>query len=223
MDGFDRRRRLLAIGLAGLAGFVDAVGFLSADGYFVSFMSGNTTRLGVDLATRPDRAVVPALLITGFVAGVAGGAIIAARAGPRRKRAVLGLVTLLLVAAAGLREAALEGAAPGFVPLALLVTAMGALNNTFLRDGTVSVGLTYMTGALVKLGQAIAASLLGQPRGDGAVHAALWGGLASGAVLGALAFAHLAGAALWLASGWAMLMLALAWRLEKGAATGFGT
>ena len=218
MDGFDRQRRLLAIGLAGLAGFVDAVGFLSADGYFVSFMSGNTTRLGVDLATRPDRAVVPALLITGFVAGVAGGAIIAARAGPRRKRAVLGLVALLLVVAA-----ALEAAAPGFVPLALLVTAMGALNNTFLRDGTVSVGLTYMTGALVKLGQAIAASLLGQPRGDGAVHAALWGGLASGAVLGALAFAHLAGAALWLASGWAMLMLALAWRLEKGTATGFGT
>ncbi|WP_298199565.1 YoaK family protein [Novosphingobium sp.] len=217
MDGFDRRRRLLAIGLAGLAGFVDAVGFLSADGYFVSFMSGNTTRLGVDLVTRPDRAVVPALLITGFVAGVAGGAIIAARAGPRRKRAVLGLVALLLVAAA------LQGAAPGFVPLALLVTAMGTLNNTFLRDGTVSVGLTYMTGALVKLGQAIAASLLGQPRGDGVVHAALWGGLASGAVLGALAFAHLAGAALWLASGWAMLMLALAWRLEKGAATGFGT
>jgi uncharacterized membrane protein YoaK (UPF0700 family) len=40
--------------------------------------------------------------------------------------------------------------------LAMLVLAMGALNNTFLRGGEVSVGLTYMTGALVKIGQGIA-------------------------------------------------------------------
>nr|WP_221773796.1 YoaK family protein [Novosphingobium piscinae] len=200
----------MAIGLAGLAGFVDAVGFLSADGYFVSFMSGNTTRLGVDLATRPDRALVPALLIAGFVGGVTAGAVIASRAGPRRQRAVLGLVALLLLAAAALR-----GQAPAALSLALLVSAMGALNNTFLRDGTVSVGLTYMTGALVKLGQALAAGLLGQPRPDGWIQAALWVGLASGAVLGGLAFVHLAGTALWLAGGWAVLMLGWAWRLER--------
>ena len=210
MNDLDPRRRVLAIGLAGLAGFVDAVGFLSADGYFVSFMSGNTTRLGVDLAARPERALVPALLIAGFVGGVTAGAVIATRAGARRKRAVLGLVALLLLAAAMLR-----GQAPAALPLALLVSAMGALNNTFLRDGTVSVGLTYMTGALVKLGQAIAAGLLGQPRPDGWIHAALWGGLASGALLGALAFVHVAGWALWLASGWAVLMLGWAWRLES--------
>ncbi|RSY01673.1 DUF1275 domain-containing protein, partial [Sphingomonas koreensis] len=51
MIRYDRNRRRFAVALAAMAGFVDAVGFLSADGYFVSFMSGNTTRLGVDLGT----------------------------------------------------------------------------------------------------------------------------------------------------------------------------
>ena len=67
MNSIDRSRRRLAIAAAALAGFVDAAGFLSAQGYFVSFMSGNTTRLGVDLALRPMMAIIPAMLIAGFV------------------------------------------------------------------------------------------------------------------------------------------------------------
>ena len=66
MNAIDQSRRRLAIAAAALAGFVDAVGFLSANSYFVSFMSGNTTRLGVDLVTSPTTALVPALLIAGF-------------------------------------------------------------------------------------------------------------------------------------------------------------
>ena len=38
--------RALQLGLSGLAGLLDATGFLIANGYFVSFMSGNTTQLG---------------------------------------------------------------------------------------------------------------------------------------------------------------------------------
>ena len=38
--------RTLQLGLSGLAGLLDATGFLIANGYFVSFMSGNTTQLG---------------------------------------------------------------------------------------------------------------------------------------------------------------------------------
>ena len=52
MQTLDQPRRHLAFALAARAGFVDAVGYLSADQYFVSFMSGNTTRLGVELARR---------------------------------------------------------------------------------------------------------------------------------------------------------------------------
>ena len=214
MNRLDRGRQRLAIGLAGLAGFVDANGYLSAHGYFVSFMSGNTTRLGVDLARDPAQAAVPALLIAGFVSGVTAGAVVAGRSGVRRKPAVLALVTALLLTAAIVRGAALPGPGPALT-LALLVAAMGALNNTFQRGGEVTIGLTYMTGALVKLGQALGARLLGQPRTGWAAQIALWCGLAAGAVLGALACAWIAGAALWLAGGWAAAMLGLALRLTR--------
>lgn len=205
MNRLDRGRQRLAVGLAGLAGFIDAIGFLSAEGYFVSFMSGNTTRLGVNIARDPALAVIPALLITGFVAGVTAGAVVAAITGARRKPAVLALVAALLTAAAASRSLM-----PPAFTLALLVGAMGALNNTFQRDGEVSVGLTYMTGALVKLGQAIGARLLGQSRSGWRAYAVLWCGLAAGAVLGALTWSHLSGAALWLGAGWALAMLSYA-------------
>ena len=157
MHSIDRSRRHLAIAAAGLAGYVDAVGFLTADRYFVSFMSGNTTRLGVDLIVAPRTAAIPALLIAGFLGGVVGGALVAAKAGARRKFAVLTLVAALLAGASGMSHADL--AAP---TLALLVLAMGALNNTFQKGGEVSVGLTYMTGALVRFGQGLAAKLTGR-------------------------------------------------------------
>jgi len=63
MHRYDRSRRQFAIALSGLAGFVDSVGFLSAGGYFVSFMSGNTTRLGVSLGIDPAQALLPVLMI----------------------------------------------------------------------------------------------------------------------------------------------------------------
>lgn len=209
MNQFDRRRQVLATGLAGLAGFVDATGFLSANGYFVSFMSGNTTRLGVDLAAAPASALVPSLLIGGFVLGVALGALVAGRAGARRKPAVLALVAALLGGAA---LAAARGA--GNVEMGLLVLAMGALNNTFQRGGEVAVGLTYMTGALVKLGQALGARALGQRREGWLAYMVLWCGLAIGAVGGALTFVHLGSAAVWIGAVWALAMLAVSLTLD---------
>ena len=46
------------VALSTLAGYVDATGFLMLGGFFVSFMSGNSTRLGVGLiegTPRPRR------------------------------------------------------------------------------------------------------------------------------------------------------------------------
>ncbi|MET0589102.1 MAG: YoaK family protein [Novosphingobium sp.] len=211
MDRFDRPRQALAIGLAMLAGYVDAIGFLSADGYFVSFMSGNTTRLAVDLALNWRLALTPALLITGFVCGVAGGSVLATKAGVWRKPAVTGLVTTLLLAAASLREI---GATPASV--GALVLAMGALNSTFQRNGEVAVGLTYMTGALVKLGQALGGLLAGQPRNGWLAHGLLWVGLATGAIAGAILFVRLGEIASWIGAGWAGLaFLATCWLAQR--------
>jgi uncharacterized membrane protein YoaK (UPF0700 family) len=202
MHRFDRSQQALAIGIAALAGLVDAIGFLSADSYFVSFMSGNTTRLAVDLATAPARAVVPALLVCGFVAGVALGAIVSEKAGRWRKPVLLATVAALLFLGALLRALESSGGA-----LAMMVLAMGAVNNAFRRDGEIAVGLTYMTGALVRLGQAIGAALMGERRSDWPAYLLLWCGLLGGAIAGALLFLRLGTLALWLAG---LLAIALA-------------
>jgi uncharacterized membrane protein YoaK (UPF0700 family) len=209
MNRFDRPRQALAIVIAALAGFVDAQGFLSADRYFVSFMSGNTTRLAVEIATNPAQALAPALLIAGFVTGVALGSIMAAMAGARRKPMLLLLVTCLLLAAALSR---LLGSVSG--SLAAMVLAMGVVNNTFQRDGEVAVGLTYMTGTLVKLGQALGATLMGKRQTGTAAYLMLWFGLLGGAVAGALLFTNLGAAALWLTALLAAVLAGCAWRIE---------
>ena len=51
MQRFTPQQRLFAYAVAALAGFVDVTGFLQVDGYFVSFMTGNTTLLARDLDT----------------------------------------------------------------------------------------------------------------------------------------------------------------------------
>ncbi len=209
MHQYDQPRRVMAIALAGLAGYVDAAGFLSADRYFVSFMSGNTTRLGVDLIQFPARAWIPALLIAGFVLGVFGGALLAAKAGERRKPVVLGTVTLLLTGAAAAQAMGHTAAM-----LALLVMAMGTLNNTFQRGGEVSVGLTYMTGALVRMGQGLAAWLMGTGGEGWSGWLLLWLGLALGAVLGAIGWLHAPAYVLWIAAGWTGTLAFLSRRLR---------
>lgn len=196
--------------LAAMAGFVDAVGFLSANGYFVSFMSGNTTRLGVALGTAPGAALAPALLIFGFVAGVTSGALLSERAGRARKPAVLALVTALLAGAALARAMNAE-----LVMMAALVLAMGALNTTFQRNGEVTVGLTYMTGALVKLGIGLARRLSGQRDPGWLTWAQLWAGLLAGAVLGACLQDRLPLGCLWIASAWSAAMVAIARRFSS--------
>ena len=208
MNSIDRSRRRLAIAAAALAGYVDATGFLSANRYFVSFMSGNTTRLGVDLIASPATAFLPALLILGFVIGVFGGAILASKAGRQRKFAVLLLVAGLLALtaiAASVRRIELA--------MACMVFAMGALNNTFQRDGAVSVGLTYMTGALVRFAQGLAARISGTGGEGWANWLLLWLGLAVGAVAGAYALLAWPALALWLASAWSLVLVIAAHRL----------
>jgi len=209
MQSLDRSRRNLAFALAALAGFVDASGYLSADRYFVSFMSGNTTRLGVELAIAPMQALIPLLLIACFVAGVIGGALLTSRHPGRHKPVLLLAVAAVLAAAAAADLAGLTMPA-----LALLAAAMGALNNSFQKDGHVSVGLTYMTGALVRMGQGIAARLTGNVAEGWGDWLRLWLALTLGAALGALGYAWLHVAVFWIASIWALCLAALARRIE---------
>jgi uncharacterized membrane protein YoaK (UPF0700 family) len=198
MRRYHRTTLLFAACLTALAGFVDALAYSSMGGFFASFMSGNTTRLGVSLATGASNdARIGGGLILSFLSGVIAATIVA-RARPRQQRvAVMALVTLLLGGAA-----LFAPYHPAIVPLLLLATAMGAENGVFTRDGEVSIGLTYMTGALVRIGQGLAGALLGDgPRWDWARHLALWLGFGGGVIVGARCYGAYGVGALWIAAG----------------------
>ncbi|MGB5778033.1 MAG: DUF1275 family protein [Allopontixanthobacter sediminis] len=214
MDNYDPSRRILAIGITALAGFVDAAGFLAGDRYFVSFMSGNTTRLAVDLVTDLAQALIPLGLIGGFVIGVTAGAIVSDRAGQWRKTAVLTLASALLGAALLAHSFGFAGAM-----MACMVLAMGVLNNSFRRNGEVAVGVTYMTGALVRIGQVIAAGLQGRSLPGWRMTLALWLGLVSGAIAGAAVYLTAETAAFGAAFVWAACLALWARWIESSAPT----
>ena len=192
MRDYSRREIGLAACLSGVAGFVDAIGFLKLGGFFVSFMSGNSTRLGVGLGEVALRQVgLAGALIGLFVAGVIAGALVARLAATGRGP-VLALVAALLIAAAAAFSLSMDS-----LGVVCLVLAMGAENAVFQRDGEVAVGLTYMTGALVKAGQRMAAALTGGDRWAWAPYLLLWGALTLGAGVGAAAYLWAGTAAVW--------------------------
>ncbi|MDV3479676.1 DUF1275 family protein [Sphingobium yanoikuyae] len=193
----------LAIALAFLAGYVDALGFLTTSGFFVSFMSGNSTRLAVGIASDRSDATAAAILILCFVAGVGGGAIVGAAAGRWQSSAILILVAMLLAVAAIMVGQSALGAA------GLLALAMGAENTVLEREGEAPLGLTYMTGSLVRIGFGLAGLVTGRRYPGWGSYALLWLGLVVGAVTGAWLFPMLQQDAIWLGSGAALAMALL--------------
>ncbi len=201
--------RALAIGLALLAGFIDATGFLVSGGLFVSFMSGNSTRLAVGVAVGASIAALAAILLASFVAGVVLGSLLGARWPGMRSSLVLAMVSVLLGLAAILGLWGHDWLL--LVPMAL---AMGCTNTVFQRDGDVTVGVTYMTGALVRVGQRLADALRGGRRWDWLPFLLLWAGLVSGAIAGTLIYVRAGFHSLWIAVAAAAIMAICARRLE---------
>ena len=199
MNRYDRRAIALAAGLSALAGYVDAVGFIETGGFFVSFMSGNSTRFGVGLARGSAAFGFAAVLIGCFVGGVVAGSLAGYAAGDWRRPAVLVLVAALL------GVSALSADYLKLLAVALAAAAMGAENAVFERDGDVQISLTYVTGTLVKFGQRLAAALRGGDRLAWAPYLLLWAGLAAGAFTGAAVHPLLGLHALWPAAAVALL------------------
>ena len=192
MTHFDTHARAFAGALAALAGYVDALGFRATGGFFVSFMSGNSTRLGVGAIRGGSDAVIAFGLLCCFVAGVMAGALLGHAARLRRAGAVLACVAVLLTGAA---LSHLCGSMR--VAIGLVAAAMGGMNNVYERQGEVSIGLTYMTGSLVKLGQRLAGALIGGDRFAWAPYAWLWACFLAGVLGGAATFPQLGLNGLW--------------------------
>ncbi len=199
------RNIALACALSALAGYVDGIGFLHLGGLFVSFMSGNSTRMGVSLAAGEFSAAAGALgLIALFVLGAAGGSLIVLGRGLHRQPWVLAAEAWLL-AAAGLANAfGLDRLA-----VAAIVTAMGLENAVFQIHGGAGLGLTYVTGALVKVGQLLAAALTGGARFGWVPNLLLWAALVAGSLLGALGYHWINLAAISFAAAAALTLSAL--------------
>ena len=204
MQSVHSRIRRFAAGVAALAGFVDAFGFLSTRGFFVSFMSGNSTRLAVGIGDWSAQAAIPAVIIISFIAGVVGGEWIGLRFATFRARNVL------LFSAAWLGVAALADTVDQFVlGGAAAALAMGATNTVFSREDKLPVGLTYMTGTLVLIGHAIVLRLMRGVHSRTRLLFAHWLALIGGGVAGVAAFNTLGTTAAWIAVATAALLAVL--------------
>jgi uncharacterized membrane protein YoaK (UPF0700 family) len=197
-----RRSVVLACVLTALAGYVDAIGFLHLGGLFVAFMSGNSTRLGVSLAEGHWSNAAEAIgLIALFATGAACGSLIVLRPGANRQPQVLLAEASLLAVSALCYAVGLSNAA-----VAAMVLAMGLENAVFQVDGGGGLGLTYITGALVKVGQLLASALTGGARWGWLPHLLLWAALVMGSLCGALAYHWINLAAIWFAAAAALAL-----------------
>lgn len=217
MNRLDRNARILAAGFAAMAGMVDAIGFLASGGFFLSFMSGNSTRLSVGVVEGAPYVGMVALLLLSFVGGVVAGSLIGRKnilAHAQRQAFILIIISLLLFAAPLI-------ASLGYLLVGLCLAAfcMGLENTLFEREGSVSFGLTYMTGALVKIGQGLATMISGGPRLDWVPYLLLWLGLISGAAVGALMFGIFGYNSLWLPAAYAGIF-ALALLVQRNSFSG---
>ena len=168
-------------------------------------MSGNSTRMGVNLAQGQWINGAEAFgVIALFVIGAAAGSLIVLGHGVHRQP------WLLLVEAVLLTSAALAYAfgLPN-VAVAAIVLAMGLENAVFQIEGGAGLGLTYVTGALVKVGQLAAAALKGGPRWGWASNLLLWAALVAGSLCGGLAYLWINLAAIWFAAGSALALSAI--------------
>lgn len=187
----DRRRRMIRIQRTGtgialvssisfIAGMTDAIG-LRLSGDFVSFMTGNTTRAAIALSdgdVHHGLVLLAAILV--FVIGNTLG-ILLAHVVARRIFGVLAGVSLLLATASMLQDPVLH-----LIRFYMVVLAMGMVNATVEHIEGLPIGLTYVTGALSRLGRGIGRYLLGERRFDWSIQLVPWLGMISGAMSGAL-------------------------------------
>jgi uncharacterized membrane protein YoaK (UPF0700 family) len=202
----------LAVLVAAIAGMVDVVAFLALGGFFASFMSGNSTRLAIGATANWLDLQLAASLIAAFVGGVVLAAVLRHRH-PARGQAV----TLTLVAGL-LGIAALFANAAATWPMLLLASAMGAVNLLFEADGNIRVGLTYMSGTLVRLGQGLADLMTRRQPAEWQKPLLLWGGFIGGGLIGVGLYARFGLPTLWLPTALAGALALFAWRAATSSA-----
>lgn len=175
----------LGLLLTAAAGMIDVVGFIELGGFYTSFMSGNTTQLGVGLAHMAPTLVLPAGLIAMFLIGSFLGSLLAAIGNGRGHIAVLSLVLAGLLVTLTLHANGFSSAQA----MLALATAAGAQNAALPQTGAARVGATFVTGTLFGVGQDLARAVRREaPPWRWAQHLLIWLALLLGAAVGAFAY-----------------------------------
>lgn len=188
---------IFILGLSFLAGMTDAISFTSA-GDFVSFMSGNTTRLASSLSLGNWSHVVQiAVLIVSFIIGNALGVILATVTA-RRSWPLLLAIGLALITASQVQSLA---------GLSTAALSMGMINAVVEEINGLPIGLTFVSGALSRFGRGAGRWLMGKRHSGWRIQLVPWLGMLSGAVLGAY-LGHIWGLAGLVFSGFFSLALA---------------
>jgi len=164
--------------LAIVAGYADAVGFLSFNA-FAGAMTGNTVLLGIALATdKLADAAQSVAIIAAFLAGVAASALL---------RRHVSLAAILVIEMATIVVAALV-TPPVAAPV--LAFAMGLQNAAMTHFAGLSLNTVVLTGNLQKLVETLLRRDAGSTSEGVAVAllSRLWLAYLAGVVLGALAW-----------------------------------
>jgi uncharacterized membrane protein YoaK (UPF0700 family) len=185
-ETFDSEARLSWV-LAVLAGVLGATAFTHSEGYFVTFMTGNAQRAVLGYFRNDVKLSVSAgVLMLCFVAGVVVASVcrrhfwVAHPHGPT----VLTTFSLFVAMVFGIIDDGWEEVNLDFAPIMLVVFGVGALNTSFVKDGEVSVPLSYVTGTLVKMGQGIERHIAGGNVTDWLGYFLLVASFMAGAALG---------------------------------------
>ncbi|MBV6507217.1 MAG: hypothetical protein JJLCMIEE_00258 [Acidimicrobiales bacterium] len=154
------RIRAFTVAMAGVAGFTDAVGWMTLFGVFTSNMTGNTSKLGISLGEGHFANAVSRLFpIPVFVVGIAVGAVIFEVA--RRMSRNPPIAVFLAIQAAMISGFMFLGlsmdvstelernSALFFLLTALLAAAMGLQTAALRRVGSIPVHTTFMSGMLL--------------------------------------------------------------------------
>ncbi|MCM6775280.1 YoaK family protein [Nocardia sp. CDC159] len=178
----------LASALLILAGFIGAAAYTHSQGYFVTFMTGNSERavLGGFLGDR-ELALGAAGLIVCFLAGVVVASICRRYWWRNHPHGATMLTTLALSIAAAV-DALLywHDRDLGLTPILFVAFGMGSLNTSFVKNGETAIPVTYVTGTLVKLAQGIERHMAGGTHRDWLGYAVQWCSFVLGGFIGGL-------------------------------------
>jgi uncharacterized membrane protein YoaK (UPF0700 family) len=187
--------RALALTLLAAAGYLDAVAFLALSGIFVAFMSGNTTILGQSIAYGHWHTLaICAALIIGFFAGNILGNVITRWGGPRAHH-IQSSATIAWVALGALLTVVVSPE----IGLPVVAIGSGLINTALSRSTDVHVGLTYVTGTLVKAAHQLVYGIRTDDAWQWTTTVATWLVFACGAMAGGFGYRWIGVSSIWIA------------------------